>query len=92
MEKLIVQCTLSELAELVDASVKQNLLEFTKKLHAPKSEVKFLTRKEVAQKYQISLATVHAWINSGKLQCYKAGTRTRFKSDEVELLMKAKHK
>jgi excisionase family DNA binding protein len=91
-EKMIVQCTLTELADLVNASVKQNLLEFTTQLHAPKNEVTFLTRKEVAHKYQVSLATIHSWINKGKLQSYKAGSRTRFKSNEVELLMKAKCK
>ncbi len=43
----------------------------------------YLTRKEVAECYKISLPTVHAWINKGLLTAYKIEGRTLFKADEV---------
>ena len=50
------------------------------------SEV-FLTRKETADFFKISLYTVHEWKKKGIIKPYKAGNRTYFKQSElVEVL------
>ncbi|HTO15200.1 MAG TPA: helix-turn-helix domain-containing protein [Edaphocola sp.] len=50
---------------------------------APETKETFLTRQEVSEMFQISLPTVHAWINAGILNPYKLGTQTRFKKSEI---------
>lgn len=52
---------------------------------------KYLTIKEVAALFNITVQTVHRWIRQGLLTRTKLGKRsTRLHADEVLLLMKAK--
>lgn len=55
-------------------------------------EKRYLTRKEVAEKFHVSLSTVHAWINSGKIKAVKIGRRTLFDLAEVENATSPKYK
>ena len=48
-------------------------------------EKKYLTRKQVAEKFAVTLPTVHSWVNEGRLKAHKMGGRTLFESEEVEL-------
>lgn len=48
----------------------------------PQSE--YITRREVAKLFKISLVTVHDWTKKGILQAYKIGKRVYFKPSEVE--------
>lgn len=43
----------------------------------------FLTRKECASFFNISLYTVHDWMRKGIIKKYKAGNRTYFKKAEL---------
>lgn len=43
----------------------------------------FLTRKETAEFFKISLYTVHSWMRKGIIKPYKAGNRTYFKQSEL---------
>lgn len=44
----------------------------------------YITRREIANVFQISLVTVHDWTNKGILQAYKVGNRVYYKRSEVE--------
>lgn len=43
----------------------------------------FLTRKETALFFNISLYTIHDWMRKGIIKAYKAGNRTYFKKVEL---------
>jgi len=47
-------------------------------------EKKYLTRKQVAEKFSVTLPTVHSWVNSGRLKAHKMGGRTLFEAEQVE--------
>jgi excisionase family DNA binding protein len=53
-------------------------------------EKKYLTRKQVAEKFAVTLPTVHSWINSGRLKAHKMGGRTLFEAGQVEQAAVAK--
>ena len=44
----------------------------------------YLTRREVADKFRISIVTVHDWTRKGIIQAYKIGNRVFYKPTEVE--------
>lgn len=50
----------------------------------------YLTRRELAKLFRISLVTVHDWTRKGVLTAYKIGNRIYYKSDEVEAAMTRK--
>ena len=56
-----------------------------------KSDDQLLKRTDVAQMFEVSLVTVHAWMKSGTLPFHRIGRRTFFKKNEVmESLSKVK--
>lgn len=44
----------------------------------------YITRREVANLFKITLVTVHDWTRKGLLQAYKIGNRVYYKRAEVE--------
>lgn len=56
------------------------LIENLFKQHSEQRETgkEFLTRKETAEFFGISLVTVHDWVKSGIITPYKMGNRTYF--------------
>ena len=46
-------------------------------------EVTLLSRKEVADFFNISLVTLHKWTKKGVVKSYKIGNKVRFKKSEV---------
>ena len=69
--------------------------EFTKFLSAfstpttPPAETEYLTRKQVAEKLQISLVTLDSYAQAGTLKAYRIGNRVLFKAAEIEQSLKA---
>ncbi|MEQ8553414.1 MAG: helix-turn-helix domain-containing protein [Cyclobacteriaceae bacterium] len=53
-----------------------------------KKEVKYLTRKEVAELLSISLPTLHDWCKRKILNPYRVGNRVYFKIDEIDQSLK----
>lgn len=51
---------------------------------APEILSGYITRREVAKLFQISLVTVHDWTKKGILQAYKIANRVYYKQSEVE--------
>lgn len=44
----------------------------------------YVTRREVAKLFKISLVTLNDWTNKGILQAYKIGNRVYYKQYEIE--------
>lgn len=55
------------------------------------TQPKYLTRKEVAEMYSVTLPTIHSWVNSGKLKAVKIGGRTLFLAEDVNRTAENKH-
>ena len=65
------------------------LLKEISDLRPPEKE--FLSRKETANFFGVSLVTIHSWVNEGLISSYKMGNRTYFRrSDLVERLLNSK--
>jgi hypothetical protein len=81
----MIQCTPDELVNLITESVKTHFNELSKQLKGePKdSQKEFLTRKQTAELFQVSLVTIHEWQNNGTLKVYKMGNRSFFKYSEL---------
>lgn len=66
--------------------VSQQLLEFSKNFK-PKEPTIWLTRKEAADLFGVSLVTIHNWTKEGVINAYKIGTRIRFRRSELEQIL-----
>lgn len=81
----LIQVTPEELVNLISESVKAQLKELSSRLEGNTSsdEKEFLTRKETAELFKVSLVTIHEWQNNGILKVYKMGNRSFFKYSEL---------
>lgn len=81
----LIQVTPTELAELISENVKIQLQELFIELQSKSQNdsTEFLTRKETAELFKVSLVTIHDWSNNGILKAYKLGNRTYFKRTEL---------
>lgn len=50
----------------------------------PDTATEYITRREVANLFKITLVTVHDWTRKGLLSAYKIGNRVYYKRTEVE--------
>lgn len=56
-----------------------------KEVNKPKPpQSDFVSRKEVAAIFKISIVTAHEWSNKGILRTYKIGNRIFYKRSEIE--------
>jgi excisionase family DNA binding protein len=54
----------------------------------PKKQPKnYLTAEEVMEQLDISRATLHRWMNEGKLKFYKLGRKTLYKPEDIQALI-----
>jgi hypothetical protein len=75
-----------EFTELISKSVKSQFEELvkesTKEQPQNDSEI-YLTRKETAEFFKVSLVTVHSWMKSGIIRPLKIGNKTMFNKAEL---------
>ncbi len=87
----LIQVTPIELATLISDNVKEqieSLAQGLNQLSQPQRN-EIVSRKEVAEMFNVSLVTIHEWVNNDILKPYKIGGRTFFKRSELmELLTK----
>jgi hypothetical protein len=81
----LIQVTPTELVDLITESVKTHLQELSllSQGNEPKIEKEFLTRKQTALLFEVSLVTIHEWQKNGILKVYKMGNRSFFKYSEL---------
>lgn len=77
-ESILIQISPDTLRSMISEAVGQ-AVDKVRAITQPK----YLTRKEVAEMYSVTLPTVHSWVNSGKLHAVKIGGRTLFSAEEV---------
>lgn len=78
----IVQCTETELKDLISNSVKTALATLTN--NQQESKDKLLTRKEVCEILHINFSTLWKWTKNEKIPCHRIGNRVYYKLDEVQ--------
>ncbi|GEP50275.1 hypothetical protein FNO01nite_09470 [Flavobacterium noncentrifugens] len=81
-----IQVTPDQLQSLIAGEIKRVLNEFLKNF-TPQQHNEYLTRKQVADLFDIDLSTLNNWSKSGKLSpCYK-GNRVYFLRSEIDQSM-----
>lgn len=83
-QTLLIQISTEGLKSMLTEVVEQAVMKIVPK------EKKYYSRQQIAEKFGVSLPTVHGWINSGKLVALKMGGRTLFDADEVDEAVKEK--
>lgn len=78
-----VQCTETELKDLIKESVKQ-VLSFIKESNQQEPTNKLLTRKETCEILHINFSTLWKWTKNEKIPCHRIGNRVYYKLDEVQ--------
>lgn len=85
---MVSQLSKTDILETVKGAVNQafnlNVQNLIQTLLEPSIVKKdFLTRKETAEFFGVSVVTIHSWINEGLITSYKMGNRTYFKRSEL---------
>ncbi len=85
-QKKILQIEDLEASEIIVRfdSLTKELQALQSQLANRQSPTDYITRREVAAIFKISLPTVHEWINKGILKSYKIANRVFLKRGEVE--------
>ncbi len=84
---LNVTINAGQLIEVVNYAVTKTKAEFEveqPQLTAHDTRTDYITRKEVAERFKISLVTVHDWTKKKVLTAYKIGNKVFYKRCEVE--------
>jgi hypothetical protein len=81
----LIEVTPTDLVNLINEGTKAHIQELLKQWQPiePQNQKEFLTRKETAQLFNVSLVTIHDWQNNGILKVYKMGNRSFFKYSEL---------
>ena len=84
MQKIqFIGYTPTQLQEEITNGVKSQLDEFLKTF-TPKQPHDYLTRKDVAEMFDVDLSTIHNWCKKGKLNPLGMGNRVYFLRSEIE--------
>ncbi|MBS1669197.1 MAG: helix-turn-helix domain-containing protein [Bacteroidetes bacterium] len=82
--EMLIKQLANSVSKVIDDKIKQ--------LQPTEGIEKYITRKEVASMYGISLVTVHSWINAKLLNPYKVGQKTLFLLSEVKAIAVSQRK
>ena len=82
-----IQTTPEQLKSEIAESVKIQLAEFLKN-YTPIQQKEYLTRKNVADMFDVDISTVHNWCKSKRLNPLCIGARVYFLRSEVENSLK----
>ena len=85
MEKLIILqgLTIEQFLLQIDTVIEKKIGEILKKKDR-ENKYTYLSRKEVAALFHITLPTLHEWTKLGRVKRYKIGNRVLYRSDELE--------
>jgi excisionase family DNA binding protein len=79
----LLQISTEELTHLIKEGIKPELENLLKKCLKDLSNDDFLSRKDTANYFGVSLPTIHDWTNKGIVKPYKMGNRTYFKKSDL---------
>lgn len=84
MENIILHSTpISDFKLIIGEIIREQLQNF-KPDPPTEKPTGLLTRREVAQKFRITLVTLDKYTKAGTLQSYKIGGQIRYKAAEIE--------
>lgn len=83
----VITIETTELANIIRTELEAALSERESKKSISGEET-VLTRTEIARLFQVTLPTIHAWMNAGILPFHRLGGRVYFKRAEVLKAMK----
>ena len=78
-----IQTTPDELQQQINEGVKTQLQDFLKEFK-PKQPNDYLTRKEVAELFNVDISTIHNWCKSKRLKPLGLGSRVYFLRSDIE--------
>ncbi len=79
-----IQTSPTELADLINEGLKNHVDDLINQLsERDKGGKEFLTRKETAEFFGVSLVTLHDWNKKGLITPLKMGNRTYYKRSEL---------
>jgi hypothetical protein len=82
----LINVSTAELVNLITEKVKEQFHEVINVPNEKNNQIndsEFLTRKETAKLFNVSLATLHDWNNNKTIKPYKMGNRTYYKRSEL---------
>jgi hypothetical protein len=83
-----IQVSPTELANLINEGIKENLRDTLKELlEQQPNQKELLTRNETKEYFNVSLVTLHSWVNKNIIKKYKVGNKTFFKRSELETVV-----
>ena len=80
----ITQLSPDQFEEAIRKAVRSQLDSIKSEITPALPKEEYLTRKQVADLFQIELSTLHNWCNKGKLKRYGIGNRVYFLRSEIE--------
>ena len=80
----IIDLNCKAFSELIDKIMSEKLKVFAKTINSqPPNRSEFWTRKQTAERLNITLPTLRTWTKSGRVRGYVIGGRVLYKSDEI---------
>lgn len=79
-----IQTTPQELQDEINEGVKIQLENFLKEFK-PKQPSEYLTRKEVAELFDVDISTIHNWCKAKRLKPLGIGARVYFLRSDIKL-------
>jgi len=73
-----------ELQSLIKGSVQEALAEHGDAISKPAQSETYLSKKEVADKFNVTTETVHQWTKKGRIPAYRIEGRVFYKLSEIE--------
>jgi hypothetical protein len=80
----ITQLSPEQFEEVIRNAVKSQFDSLKKEINPSKPSEEYLTRKQVADLFQVELSTLHNWCKKGKLNPYGIGNRVYFLRSDIE--------
>lgn len=78
-----IQYSPEQLQSEITAGVKIQLTEFLEKFK-PVQPAEYLTRRQVADMFNVDLSTIHNWCKAGKIKPLGLGSRIFFLRSDIE--------
>jgi predicted DNA-binding transcriptional regulator AlpA len=80
----ITQLSPEQFEESIRKAVKSQLDSIKKEITPVLPKEEYLTRRQVADLFQIELSTLHNWCKKGKLKPYGIGNRVYFLRSDID--------
>ena len=88
----LVDLHYNQLEQLFTGIVQREFKAFTDLIQPPAQKTEYLTRKQAAEKFHVTLPTLRDWTKSGKVRSHQIGRRVLYRSEELDLALRVQRK